>query len=48
MSMLIDLAGRVLLALEIAGLIAGVAALIVGIEVLRYQDMRKQEGESNA
>lgn len=43
MSTLIDIAGRVLLAVEIAGLIAGVVALIVGFEVLRYKDMQKQE-----
>lgn len=47
MSTLIDFMGRVLLAVEVAGLIAGVVVLIVGAEVLRYQDMKKQEGESN-
>lgn len=43
MSILIDIAARLLLAVEIAGLIGGVVVLIVGIEVLRYQDMKKQE-----
>ena len=43
MSMLIEIAGRVLLAVEITLLIAGVVSLIVGIEVLRYKDMQKQE-----
>lgn len=42
LSILIDIAARVLLALEVAGLIAGVVVLIVGIEVLRYQDMKKE------
>ena len=48
MSTLIDLAVRVLLVVEIALLIAGVLALIVGIEVLRYKDMQKQEETKNA
>lgn len=45
---LIEIAGRVLLTVEIIGLIAGVVALVVGYEVLRYQEMKKQEGENNA
>lgn len=48
MSMLIKIAGRVLLAVEVTLLIAGVVSLIVGIEVLRYKDKQKQEETKNA
>lgn len=47
-TMLINFAARALLAVEVAGPIAGVLVLIVGIEVLRYQVMKKQEETKNA
>ena len=48
MSTLIKIAVRALLVVEVTLLFAGVVALIVGIEVLRYKDMQKQEEMKNA
>lgn len=47
LTMLIDFLCRLLLAVEVIGLVAGVAALIVGVEVLKYRDEQSRRQQND-